>query len=222
MALYDIDTDSQAEDLLPPTKRGTNTIAWLRGVLIGTISYYFTNWQTYTVRLSPSPYSSGTYNKYAQVVWNQYIYECLINGTVTDPSDTTSWKALNIQFVNTDERQYYTGDLNSLQWSLNKWYGTTYRDLPDIPDIYIEKIVPSDSTFIVGITEDESSAVLTGDSTGYIGLDLPSGDYVNFSVNVPVAFWPTLGADDATREYNIRSFVNQHVDAGCLYKVNTY
>lgn len=220
--IFDIDTDQQADDLMPPDKRGVRFLAFAKAILkplawlVNSIWY---GWKDGTV---PSDWAAGTYYKYDQVTFLNQVFECVVTSTSTDPSNLTDWRLIQTNFIGVSERQLYNGSKIELEYALNKWFHTTYRQDPAVADINIETKHAEIGYFITGTGLYDSSVVYATDSSEYVGVDQFITQAANFKVNIPSAVYVALASDDATRTQIVRNFVNKYVIAGVYYTVAPY
>lgn len=228
--IYNVDFNQQAEDLSSPDKRDPSLIAlvksvlsaiqWCRDLILG----------SYKSGATAEPYAPGTYNIYNQVQFNNGVYESLIDNNTSSPGDLTKWKLIQDNFIGTDERILYNGNKLTLEYALNRWFKTTFRQpstFNDGPDFYLPKsdIFISDLTvsanvvFVVGGNELNSSVIYNDKSSEVIIDDYSFVSEPNFTINVPAAFFISLGAG---AEDKIRSFADKYVVSGIRYNVSMY
>jgi hypothetical protein len=218
---YDLDYSIVGLQLLPPDKRRTRQIAWVKALLAPLQYMHGIVFLSYK-QGSPAPqYAGGAYNKGDRVVYFFSVYEALEN-TATLPTDQTGWVKIQESFIGLDERVKYTGQKIVLEYALNKWFVTQFRQPPALSDIYITTNLIPTGSFIVGGTEHTSSVVYSGGSSDYIYNDLATGGVKNMNVNIPVAVFNALAATNAQRESIVRAFVNKYITAGITYNVVTY
>lgn len=216
--LYDINFQQQAIENLPPDKRASENVAfvtavlsalqWMRDLLFG----------SYKKGAIAPAYAPGTYTQYFQVQYNNGVYESLINGN-TDAPTTSNWRLIQPNFIGIDERITYNASLLSFEWALNKWFHTTFRQPPSLPDIYITNTVIPPASFVVGINGPASSSVGVRDSSEFVGpfYDVPVNN--NFVINIPTAIYTALGVN---AEQVVRNFADRINNAGLFYTIQTY
>lgn len=220
--LYDIDFNNQSAYLLPPDKRTANLttlvqslsspLQYVRDLVLG----------SYKKGATAPDYVAGVYAKYDQVVYNNGVYESLVDGNNVAPSDLTKWKLIQDNFIGVDERILYNGGKLILEYALNKWFDTTFLQPPLVSDIYLTTNPTLLSVFRVGYTEDESSSVADFASSENVFNDYLFSPSIGLTINIPLAVFNALGADDATREARVRNFANKYVIAGVFYDIQTY
>jgi hypothetical protein len=223
MNIYDVDYSQVGQQLLPPDKRKPRLLAlvaaflsqlqWLRDLWFGSFRTGATaqNWL-----------SSTTYAKYDQVVYGIYIYMSLKDGNTDVPTTPGSWIQVLNNFVGMSERILYNCQTLILTYALNKRFMTTFRQPPNVSDIYIGTFAKPISVFVVGGVEANSSKVYTIGSSEYVIDSYTFAGYVNMTIYVPVAVYNALDPVDANREIIIRSFADKYMAAGIIYTITTY
>lgn len=221
---FSINTNQQAPELMPPDKRDLSTTTlvqsllsayqWLRDLIFG----------SYKTGATALNYAAGVYNKYDQVQFQNAIYECLVDGTATDPTDLLSWRLIQTNFIGVDERIQYDSKKLLFEWSLNKWFHTQFREpvtfnvAPDyyLPksDIFLVTNVLIQTVFRVGLHEADCSSVGRYTSTEAVGNDYNFATQYGLTINVPAAA--------GIPEIQIRNFADKYVPAGVFYNVNFY
>ena len=76
--------------------------------------------------------------------------------------------------------------------------------------------------FRVGIVEFESSSVSSDTSSELVINSYSFATQFNMDVNVPTAFFNSLGTTNNIRESIIKSFVDKYISAGITYQIITY
>lgn len=220
--IYDIDFEGFSEQMLPVDKRTTRTIAWLKA-LLSPIQYlrdlFFGSYRTG----SDAPlYTAGTYAKYARVRYNKIVYESLKAGNTDLPTVTASWKIVQQNFIGLSERVLYNGQKLTLEYAMNTWFGTTFRQPNNQSDIYITNNTLAIPVFRVARIESGSSVVFNDYSSELVINNYSFAVQFNFTINCPVAVYNALDAVAANREKIFRSFVDKYVPAGITYNIVTY
>lgn len=173
-SIYDFTASIFAEHMLPPLKRLARYKSWI-GVLLNPIQY--------GRDLFYNQYANGDYdiywdsistcNKGDIVVYLDYqIYIARRNVPIMTPcTDTNYWDYVSPN-VGLKKLAAITGQKLSLEYVLNKHYGTTFRQ-PSVgtSDIYIEDIDIDVNYFVAGIDGEESSfAAISGqDALQFVG-----------------------------------------------------
>jgi hypothetical protein len=220
--IYDIDFEKFSVEMLPVDKRTTKTLAWVN-VLLSPVQYlrdlFFGSYRTGST--APA-YAAGTYAKYARVRYNKIVYESLKAGNTDLPTVTASWKIVQQNFIGLSERVLYNGQKLTLEYAMNTWFGTTFRQPTSVSDIYITNNTLAISVFRVARIENNSSAVFNDTSTEFVINNYNFAVQFNFTINCPVAVYNALNAVAANREKIFRSFVDKYVPAGITYNIVTY
>lgn len=223
MSIYDIDYSKQRVQLLPPDKRYTKTVAWV-GILLAPLNYLRNlNFGSYrTGSDAPQWVNTDPYNKYDQVKYNKIVYESLIDGNTDLPTVVGSWKVVQQNFIGLSERIYYNGQKLVLEWAMNKWFGTTFRQPPNTSDIYITNNSVPIPVFRSGGVEDISSVVFSNSSSEVVINSYSFSVTFNFTINVPQAVYDALDPTLVNNEKIFRAFVDRYVPAGVTYTIQTY
>lgn len=220
--LYDIDFNSQVQDLIPPDKRTTNFVTLLQS-LAKPLQYVRDSIFDSYKKGSVAPiYVAGVYAKYDQVIYNKTVYESLEDGNNVVPTDATKWRIIQTNYIGVDERILYNGGKLALEYALNKWFDTTFLQPPLVSDIYLTTNPTTLSVFRVGISEEESSSVAAFSSSENVFNDYVFSPNIGLTINIPIAVFNALGADDATREAIVRNFADKYVITGVFYDIQTY
>lgn len=220
--IYDIDFSKFAPQMLPPDKRFTRSVAWVK-ILLSPLQYLRDLWfGSYRTGSTAPAYAAGTYAKYAQVRYNKIVYESLKSGNTDLPTVTASWKVVQQNFIGLSERILYTGQKLTLEYAMNTWFGTTFRQPTNVSDIYITNNTLAIPVFRVAGDEDSSSVVFNETSSEFVINDYNFAVQFNFTINCPVAVYNALDTVAANREKIFRAFVDQYVPAGLTYNIVTY
>jgi hypothetical protein len=222
MSLYDIDYSITGPQLLPPDKRRTRMLAWIKALLSPLQYLQLLVFTSYKQGSTAPQYAAGAYNKGDRVVYFFSVYESLVAANTSVPTTPGYWVKVQDNFIGVDERVKYSGAKLVLEYALNKWFVTQFRQPPAQSDIYITVNQIVLDTFIVGATEARSSWVGLTDSSEPIGNDSALAAGVNMNIYFPLAKYNSLASTNQQRESIIRAFVNKYVTAGIIYKILTY
>jgi hypothetical protein len=229
MSIYDQDYSQIAEQLTPPDKRNPNILGVLRAWL-ASIQWLRDLFFDSYVSGSAAPLYSGLA---AYVIGNRVrysnnsIYECILATTGNNPTNETYWIKVQDVWMGRDERVQYTGQKLSLEYFLNKWFGTNFiqpvlSPLSANSDIYL-----TEATERFGFLE-FTTAPLSSDefTTSHSVVDFEYTIYsiytYDFTVNVPLAVFNALGPDDGTRTAIIRQQVSKYSIFPSIYNIVTY
>lgn len=226
--IYDIDFETQAENLNVPTKRTTRTTAFLNALMraIQWIRDLF--FDDYAEGAVYSDWANATnYVKEDRVIWtDKSVYEALLDHTsatgTNEPTGTvdsaTTWMKVQDNFIGANQRLKFNSQVIILEHALNKWY----RVDPLNDQIYIEvNVVPN--IFVMGTTGASSSKIPNNSvfMLDYLGVN-PNFSATEFTVWVPAALYTTLGSNATNRENNVRRFVDKYKISGISYNVAQY
>jgi hypothetical protein len=222
MSIYDIDYTIVGPQLLPPDKRRTRQMAWVKALLKPLQYLHDIMFISYKVGSTDPQYAGGTYNKGDRVVYFFSVYESKVATNASLPTDATKWVKIQENFIGVDERVKYNGQKIVLEYALNKWFVTQFRQPPLQSDIYITVNQIIIKSFLVGGTTHNSSVVGFYKSSETIGAFVGSSGVVNMDVHIPVSVFNALASTDAQRAAIVRSFVNKYITAGITYNILTY
>ena len=171
----------------------------------------------------------ATYTELQKVVYNdnRQLYQVLEGATPpagTLPTDATYWRLLSTNWVGMDWQRKATAEKLKLEYYLNLYFGSTFRQPPLVSDIYIQTTLANNYIFYAGISESESSSVT------YFGENIngavwasnnPFSQY-NYTIYVPSALYASLGANNDIRNTKIREQVNPRNLQSITYTITTY
>lgn len=222
-SIYDIDFQKFSAQMLPPDKRYTRNVAWIKS-LLSPLQYLRDLWfgSYRTGSTAPQWVNSSPYPKYAQVKYNKIVYESLVDNNADLPTTVATWRVVQINFIGMEERILYNGEKLVLEYAMNKWFGTVFRQPPNQPDIYILNNPVPIPVFRVGGVEDISSITYADGSVEYVINQYTFGIDFNFTIYCPVAVYNALDPSLINNEKIFRSFVDRYVPAGITYKIETY
>ena len=218
MAIYDYNTNTVAEQLTPPTLRGSKFLAWLY-VLAKPIQnlhdLIFSDYKTgnvYTNYNNLSTYVFGDKVRYT----DKAIYECIaITSLGNLPSNTTKWVKVNDVFIGTDERVKYSSQRLLYEKALNTFFITT--------EIYItNNFVSVGNVFVMDTTSEESSIISYSNDYQPDFMDYTatySNTVYDYTIYVPSSFYASLGANANTIIY---TYADKYKLAGMQFNVIPY
>jgi hypothetical protein len=218
MAIYDYNSNTVAEQLTPPTLRGSKFLAWLY-VLVKPIQdlhdLIFSDYKTGNVY---SDYNNlTTYNFGERVRWtDKAIYECIATTSLGNlPSDATKWIKVNDVFIGTDERVKYSSQKLLYEQALNTFFITT--------GIYIQNnFVSVGNVFVMDSTSEGSSIMSYSNDYQPDFMDYTatySTAIYDYTIYVPILFYASLGTNANTI---ISTYANKYKLAGMQFNVITY
>lgn len=222
MSLYDININQISIELLPPDKRYTKNIAFIQSLLTGVQwirDLVFGSYYEGAAEVGISDYAPGTYNYLDRVIYEKKVYLSLDNANTAAPTDETLWLLIQDNFIGVKERILYCGSKLVLEYALNKQFGTTFRQPPNVSDIYIGNIAKVVEGFLIGQTEPYCSTVGQTTSSDSVGRQLPFVYLNNFQINIPIL------ALDISVDANYKAvgnFVDKYIPASLRYTVVNY
>ena len=223
---YIVNTDTFADNFLPPKKRFSKFIAFTRVLLYPLQVLFDTMFGTYKDGNTASNYNGAT----SYVIGNQVryvdksIYQCYVNCTGVVPTNTNYWFKVQDKFVGIEPRMKYSPQWLEFEWALNEWFGGTFVNTPGASEIYVSLNTNTDTTFWSGINENESSLVVADnvDLYGWIqAVDLTAATY-SFTIWIEASIWSGIASTDLERERIVRAFADAYVLAGVTYNLDTY
>lgn len=226
MGLFELDTDYIGEQLMPPKLRKDKHLSWLKVILKPLSNLFNIDFKDYTLGVSYDLWDSGdTYSFGNRVIWtDKRVYESLADSNFNNlPSDTTKWLLCQNIFIGVDERVKYNSQKLLFEFALNRFF--MVDPLP-ADQIFIDNnFVDVGSVFLMGTTG-QSSSLMPLNSVNqihYMGL-VPAYQTVtnDYTINVPIAVFNSLGSNDANRETAIRNFADLYNLAGMQYNVVSY
>lgn len=139
---------------------------------------------------------STAYSRYDRVNYQNKIYECLQPVTGNLPADTSYWVLVLGDFRGANERLKYNCQKILIDYMLNKWFGTVFRQPADgNSDIWIETTDEIGSAFVMEpITATPSMMFPSEFNLSFMGL---AGSFVtqNFIVHYPVSVITSTSGD---------------------------
>lgn len=235
--IYNVNFALQIEQLLPPSKRTTKTLAYM-GVFGRSFQYQRDLlFDTYANGFGGAIWAAGTYTKGQRVRYIDHsVYEVQVASTTTTPSTSTDWLKIQDVWIGVRERTRYTGNKIVLIYGLNRWFDTVFRqpngtlenpvtNAAGTSDIYIVN-----NSILVNQFKIPKSAFNTSSfipNNGIYGIDgIPNVAFAlnqyAFTIFVPLAVFNALAANNTDRENVVRAFADKYVIAGIIYKVQTY
>ena len=221
MSLFNINISKLISDLLPPKKRELNIIAICKGLFSKQDNDNLNLLETIE-GTTATQYASGTYNQFDRVVYKYEIYESLKNSNTDLPTVTTSWIKVISNFLGTNETQNYTTSSIHVEYALNRYF----ENMPSTPydlsngAINLQNIPLADSSFLIGYTDNNSSAVGYDNSVQYVTYDeIINQNNVVLQINVPT---PTATNIGANYYQVISNFANKYISEGITYTIELY
>ena len=222
--MYDVNYNTVIENLLVPDKRTKKTFAFNNALSLEIANNHnllFNIYKNYSIY---SNWTAGTYAKNAFVKYGKSIFQSIENGNTGQPTISNKWRLVSDNFLGSDFRLSITGEKLNLEYALNTWFGSTFRQPSvGISDIYITTNNIIDlPVFRVGINEFESTAVRSDGSDQFVINSYTFATQYNLTINVPTALFTSLGATTEIRTSIVRAFADKYINAGLIYKIQTY
>ena len=222
--MYNVNYNTTIESLLVPDKRTKKTVAFNTALVAEVANDHdllFTIYKNYSILPT---WTAGTYAKNQLVKYNKSIYQSVENGNTTEPTLSEKWRLVSENFLGSDFRLSITGSKLNLEYALNTWFGSTFRQpIVGVSDIYLTtNSIAQTPIFRVGINEIESSSVGTDTSSQLIVDSYSFATKYNLTINVPSALFTSLGTTNDVRNSVVRSFADKYINAGLTYQIQTY
>lgn len=229
--IYDIDFNLQAENIIPPDKRKTKLLAYLKALVLPVqiLRDRFFNW--YANGLTPGidadfwVLGMGVGPEEYVIGPDNAVYEC-VNSLGVSPSmiapglDTENFVKIQDVYIGLRERLKYNSRKIVLEYILNKWFRVD--PLPS-DQIYIENHEIYGTFFILGETGETSSSMADSSlNQSYFLGNVYTYDPYAFTIWVPAAVFAAIDPDPTTAENIVRSIADKYVIAGMIYNVDTY
>lgn len=153
---YNIFYPIVTQNLLPVSKRKTGFLALFDSLFHQTISLWQNIWANEYLRgidISNAWNSGSTYNVNDIVIGaDNQVYQSLVaSNTNNNPVSTTGyWWLIETNFIGVYERCAYNAQILTFEYALNKWFRTTFRQPPSLPDIYIVNNTTTPNCFVWG------------------------------------------------------------------------
>jgi hypothetical protein len=223
--MYDVNYNTAIENLLVPDKRTKKTLAFNIALALGIANNHnllFNIYKNYNIIANWN--NAFTYDKNDLVKYGKSIFQSIDNGNVSRPTNASKWRLVSENFLGSDFRLSITGEKLNLEYALNTWFGSTFRQ----PSVGISDIYITTNNFIdlpvfrVGINEPESTSVRSDGSDQYVINAYTFATQHNLTINIPIALFNTLGATNEIRTSIVRAFADKYINAGLTYKIQTY
>lgn len=216
--MYSTDYNDFAIQTLPPNYRLTIDSAWAKARLAPMVWANSVFFEDFIVGSNYSQYDvSTTYGYQDRVIYHKEVYESLQDGNTGNAiTDGDWWIKINTNFIGVYERIAYNATKLLFEYALNKYFGGTFAQPPSVSDIYITNVSTDAQSFVVGLTDEASSAVGVDTSTGFIGNTTVYDATVDFEINIPAALYPSGGDEE------IRQFADLINTAGLTYNIVQY
>jgi hypothetical protein len=219
--MYNINYNQKVVETLVPDKRQPKTTAYLQQLAkeVSQNNIQLTNlYKTFQVC---DNWTNIFFARNSVVKYGKAIYVAVEN-TTDEPSFTTAWLMVSPNFMGNDFRLAIKGERLILEYALNTWFHTTFRQLPALSDIYLVTNTITESAFVVGSSEFESSNIFQNVSSQFVINSYSFANQYNLTIKIPIAVYTALGTTDDIRNSIVRSFADLYISAGITYNIITY
>lgn len=222
--MYLLNFDIAVQDLLVPDKRTPKTVALNKGLVavISTLQDNIIN--TYkNANLSLTAWDGSPIDRNQNVLYGKSVFQSQVDANVSEPTFSDTWVPITDNYLGNDFRLAIRGERLILEYALNVWFETVFRQPPLQSDIYTTtNTILAVPVFRVGITEDESSDVYSNTSSELVINAYSFTNQYNMAIYIPVAVFNALGVNDNIRETIVRSFADKYINVGITYQIITY
>jgi hypothetical protein len=223
--MYDVDYNTAIENLLVPDKRTKKTLAFNIALALGIANNHNLLFNIYkNYEILPNWITAFAYNKNDLVKYSKSVFQSIENGNTSRPTNSSKWRLVSENFLGSDFRLSITGEKLNLEYAINTWFGSTFRQPSvGISDIYFttNNLIEL-PVFRVGINEFESTSVRSDGSDQFVINSYTFTAQYNLTINVPIALFNSLGTTNEIRTSIVRAFADKYINAGLTYKIQTY
>ena len=222
--MFNVNYNTVIESLLVPDKRTKKTLAFNIALSLGIANNHNLLFDTYKNYSVLPVWTAGTYAKNDLVKYGKSIFQSIENGNTGQPTLSNKWRLVSENFLGSDFRLSITGEKLNLEYALNTWFGTIFRQPSvGISDIYLTTnnavVLP---VFRVGFNEFESTSVFSNVSEQLVVNSYSFATQYNLTINIPLSFFNSLGTTTEIRTSIVRAFADKYINAGLTYKIQTY
>lgn len=242
MSIYQIIFANRFNDLIPPNRRKTIWLAWTHVFAVPLQWLRDLFFDVYYGGFTGGTYSNVTiYNTGDRVRFtDKAVYEAMTDGVVgvAPNTDTDKWLKVVDVYIGLQERLTYNAQRLKIEFTLNKWFETAFRQPTSYvasPDFYLPKSdifitdlqVFPDIFLMVESNMDEPSYMFKQNVSQGMHFMLASAsssnyDLYNFTINIPVAVFNALAPNNLQREKIVRQVADKYVGFGLTYNIVTY
>ena len=220
--MYTLDYNIAVESLNVPDKRTANTTAFNKGLVAQVSNAHTQLFETYKNYGSVATWSAGSYNRKTLIRYGKSIFQANKN-TTDEPTFSDTWVLVSNNFLGNDFRLKIRGEKLKLEFALNTWFNTVFRQPPLVSDIYIiTNEIISAPVFRVGINSSESSYIYSDKSDEFCINGYIFTEQFNLTIWFPTAVYNNLGTTNNNRNSIIKNFADKYINAGITYNINTY
>lgn len=155
------------------------------------------------------------------------LYECIANVGGIPPPNAQYWLKLLDTYIGVQERIKYNGQKLVLEFALNRFFRTVFRQPVLISDIYIENNDWAEFFYIGGSNDDPTSHVYGGNNPGDgFVINDNNAAQESFTIFIPESGGsPIPGFYTSLQPYadqKIRAIADKYAIARVLYSISTY
>ena len=221
--MYSVDYIQKEIETLSPDKRDASIIAFNKPAILDIQNLHNNLFFTYKQFQALPQWAAEEYLRNDKVIYKKAVYQALQGLIGYEPTFSDKWILISPNFLGADFRLQIRGEKLVLEYALNTWFGTTFKQPPLVSNIYIQNNASAtQSPFRVGTTEPQCSLVRTTEGVDFIGLNYTFTDVYNLTIFVPTAVFTALGTSVLERENIVRDFADRYIPVGVKYKVTPY
>ncbi len=233
MSIYSYDNKIVAEQIAPPTLRQSKFLAWLYVITKPVQSLWdlvfngYKDGGTYDHDMDDTyfiPPIGYIFTVGYTIKYNKSIYICIRTSIYTGVVNLADFDKLQDNFLGVTERIKYNSQKILFEYAMNKWFSVPNINIP-YPIFITNNFIQSQTVFLLGGSSETSSLMPNSsiNSVDYMG-NMPTyitGTF-DFTINVPLDLFDTLGTTTTNKENTIRQFADKYNLAGITYNVITY
>jgi hypothetical protein len=221
--MYIINYSAIVESLLSPDKRSPKAVAFNHGLVGEIANNHELLFNTYREGEIVEKWAPQPYKNRDRVKYGNSIFQSAQDNNTTEPTLSESWRLITDNFLGNDFRLKIRGEKLTLEYALNTWFISTFRQPPAISDIYIStNKISNIDVFRVGAVSTISSKVYSNNSSELVINEYTFANDENMAINVPLGVYQNLAGSNDAREAVIRDFADKYINAGLTYKIITY
>jgi hypothetical protein len=211
--MYNIDYNQKVIETLVPDKRQPKTTAYLQQLAREVSQNHSQLTKLYKQYQLADNWTNVFFPRNSVVRYAKAIYVA-VEDTTDEPTYSNAWLLVSPNFMGNDFRLAIRGERLILDYALNTWFNTTFRQLPATSDIYLVTNTITESAFVVGSTEFESSNIFQNVSSQFVINSYSFANQYNLTIKIPIAVFNALGTTDEIRKSIIKNFADLYISAG--------
>lgn len=220
--MYNLDYNIAVDSLNVPDKRTKLTTAFLKGLVGQTANNHTQLFETYKNYTLVPIWSAGSYLRGVLVRYGKSIFQAN-EDTTDEPTFSDKWNLVSSNYLGNDFRLAIRGEKLNLEFALNIWFETIFRQPDLVSDIYITtNAIIALPVFRVGASEYESSKVYSNTSSEFVINAYDFSTQYNLTIWFPLAVYNAIATTNSIRDSIIRDFADKYINAGIIYSIATY